>query len=41
MHLSYERVMVFTCNATVNRTWAPCLYLKNDEAQDLSISNNT
>ena len=41
MLLLYAHVMVSTCDATVNRTWARYLYLKNDVLQDLSISKNT
>ena len=38
MQLSYARATVSDHDATVNRTWEPCLYLKNDMAHGLSIS---
>ena len=38
MQLSYARATVSDHDATVNRTWEPCLYLKNNMAHDLSIS---
>ena len=33
--------MAFARDATVIRTWAPCLYMKNDVAHGLSILKNT
>ena len=41
MHLPYAHAMVSTCDVVVISAWAPCLYLKNDVAHDLSISKNT
>ena len=38
MQLSYARATVSDHDATVNRTWEPCLYLKNNMAHGLSIS---
>ena len=39
MQLSYARATVSDHDAAVNRTWAPCLYLrKNNMAHGLSIS---
>ena len=38
MQLSYARAIVSDHDATVNRTWETCLYLKNNMAHDLSIS---
>ena len=40
MQLSYARATVSDHDATVNRTWEPCLYLKNNMADGLSISNS-
>ena len=37
MQLSYAHVTVFDHDAAVNRTWASCLYLKNNMAHGLSI----
>ena len=38
MQLSYARAIVSDHDATVNRTWEPYLYLKNNMAHGLSIS---
>jgi len=38
MQLSYAHATVFDHDAAVNRTWALCLYLKNNMAHSLSIS---
>ena len=38
MQLSYARATVSDHDPTVNRTWEPCLYLKNNMAHGLSIS---
>ena len=39
MSLPYARVIVSTRNIVVIRTWAPCLYLKNDVAHGLSCND--
>ena len=41
MFISYARVMTSARDATVIRTWAPCLYMKNVLAHSLSILKNT
>ena len=41
MSLPYVRAKVSTRDAAILRTSAPCLYLKNEVAHDLSISKNT
>ena len=41
MSLPCARATVSARDAAVLRTSALCLYLKNDVAHDLSISNNT
>ena len=41
MSLPYAHATVSTHDVAVLRTSAPCLYLKNDVAHDLSISKNT
>ena len=43
MQLSYARATVSDHDATVNRTWEPCLYQKkkSDVAHDMSISKTT
>jgi len=41
MFISYARVMASACDATVIRTWAPCLYMKNVMAHGLNILKNT
>ena len=41
MSLPYARATVSSRDAAALRTSAPCLYLKNDVAHDLSILKNT
>jgi len=43
MQLSYARATFSNHDATVNRTWKPCIYLKNNMAQGwkYSISDPT
>ena len=38
MQLFYARTTVSDHDVAINCTWAPCLYLKNNMAHDLSIS---
>ena len=41
MSLPYARATISARDAAALRTSAPCLYLKNDVAYDISISKNT
>ena len=40
MQLSYARATVSDHDVAVNRTWAPCFYLKNNMAPCLYLKNN-